>query len=98
MAALLACSEMPLSDPIAGAVFAMLQQPRNSEDRWIPDAATAAAARNDAAFLRTVIASYKPAAVEAVNDSPPNLIPNASFEEHSAGRPGGWKTTTHSGR
>jgi len=47
---LLACSEMPASDGAAAAVFAILQQPRNSQDRWIPDAATSAAARNDAQF------------------------------------------------
>src|SRR5204862_5258210 len=27
-----------------------------------------------------------------------NVLPNASFEEESNGRPVGWRTTTHSGR
>jgi hypothetical protein len=56
MAALLALSEMPASDAAGAATLAMLQEARNSEDRWIPDAATAAAARNDAGFLKAVLA------------------------------------------
>jgi putative membrane-bound dehydrogenase-like protein len=59
LAALLAISEMPPSDAVASALVTMLQQPGNSEDRWIPDGITAAAARNDAGFLRAVLASYK---------------------------------------
>jgi putative membrane-bound dehydrogenase-like protein len=62
MAALLAVSEMPASNHAAMAVFAMLQKPGNSGDRWIPDAAVTAAARNDAAFLRQVLTSDKAAA------------------------------------
>ena len=98
IAALLACSEMPVSDAVAEAIFAMIQQPRNSEDHWIPDAATAAAARNDAGFLRTVLAGYKPTAVGPAADSLQNLLPNASFEEQRDGKPTGWRTVTHSGR
>ena len=56
LAALLAISEMPVSETAGKAVFAMLQEPRNSEDRWIPDAATSAAARHDSAFLKAVLA------------------------------------------
>ena len=98
LAALIACSEMPTSDSAAAAIFAMLQQPRNADDRWIPDAATAAAARNDAAFLRVVLASYKPAVSAAATDSLSNLVPNPSFEELRDGRPAGWRTVTHGGR
>jgi putative heme-binding domain-containing protein len=98
MAALLAASEMPASDAAGIAVFAMLRQPQNSEDRWIPDAATAAAARNDAGFIKAVLASYKPAATQAAADSPANLISNSSFEEQTNGKPAGWRTATHSGR
>jgi putative membrane-bound dehydrogenase-like protein len=66
MAALLALSEMPASDVAGSAVFAALQDPRNSEDRWITDAATCAAARNDSAFLKAAIASgSEPAGVVA---------------------------------
>jgi hypothetical protein len=54
-AALLACSELPPSDAAASAVLAALQEPRNAEDRWIPDAATSAAAQNDAGFLKATL-------------------------------------------
>src|SRR6185436_1341384 len=60
MAALLALSESQPSEEAARAIFEMVQDPANSQDRWIPDAAIAAAARNDAAFLRAILASYKP--------------------------------------
>ena len=98
MAALLAVSEMPASDAAGGAVFAMLQQPSNSEDRWIPDAAIAAAARNDAGFIKAVLAGYKPAATTAATESPANLIGNGSFEEQTDGKPNGWRISTHGGR
>jgi putative membrane-bound dehydrogenase-like protein len=98
VAALLALSELPASDAAGAATLAMLQESRNAGDRWIPDAATAAAARSDAAFLKAVLASYKPATLQAATDSPANLIPNSSFEEASDGKPVGWRTTTHSGR
>jgi putative membrane-bound dehydrogenase-like protein len=98
MAALLALSEMPPSETAGAATLAMLQDPRNSEDRWIPDAATAAAARNDAGFLKAVLASYQPATATASTESPANLIPNSSFEQLSDGKPTGWRTATHSGR
>jgi putative heme-binding domain-containing protein len=98
LAALLAVSEMPASAKAGAAIFAALQDPRNSEDRWIPDAATSAAARNDAGFIKAVLSNYKPAATGPANDSPTNLLPNASFEEQRNGQPAGWRTSTHSGR
>jgi putative heme-binding domain-containing protein len=98
LAALLALSEMPPSDNAAAGVVAMLQDPNNAEDRWIPDAATAAAARNDAGFIRALLSKYKPAAATTSAESPNNILPNSSFEEQSDGRPAGWKTMTHSGR
>ena len=98
MAALLALSEMPASDAAGSAVLASLQEPRNSDDRWIPDAATTAAARSDSGFLKAVLASYKPTRTEGSAESSGNLISNPSFEEQSDGRPAGWRTSTHSGR
>jgi putative membrane-bound dehydrogenase-like protein len=98
MAALLALSEMPPSDAAGAAVFAALQDAQNSEDRWIPEAATSAAARNDSAFLKAVLASYRPAASQADSGATANLISNPSFEEQSDGRPAAWRTSTHSGR
>jgi putative heme-binding domain-containing protein len=97
LAALLAVSEMPPSDDAAAGVFEMLQDPRNVEDRWMPDAATTAAARNDAGFISALLSKYKPAATTAA-ESPNNVLPNSSFEEQRDGRPAGWRTTTHSGR
>ena len=99
MAALLALAEMPSSDVAANAILAALHEQRNSEDRWIPDAATTAAARNDAGFIKAVLGSVKPAgATASASQTPANLIRNSSFEELSGGRPAGWRTTTHSGR
>jgi putative membrane-bound dehydrogenase-like protein len=57
LATLLAISEMPPADAAASAVFGMLQKPENADDRWIPDAAVAAAARNDVAFIKRALAS-----------------------------------------
>jgi hypothetical protein len=57
LAALLALSEMPVNDPAGAAAFAALQSPRNAQDRWIPDAVTAAGARHDAGFIRAVLTS-----------------------------------------
>jgi putative membrane-bound dehydrogenase-like protein len=98
MAAFLALSELPASATAGPAVFASLQAPRNSEDRWIADAATTAAARNDASFLKAVLANYKPVVTSAPSESPANLIANSSFEEQRDNRPVGWRTATHSGR
>ncbi len=98
MAALLATSEMPASEAAGSAVFAMLHEPRNAQDRWIPDAATTAAARNDAGFLKAVLSTYKPERVGAASEARTNLLRNASFEETRDGGPVGWRKATHSGR
>lgn len=57
LAAFLAISELPSSERAADAVLNAIQDENNSSDRWISDAATAAAARNDAGFLRAFLAS-----------------------------------------
>jgi putative membrane-bound dehydrogenase-like protein len=98
MAALLALSELRTADVAGAAVFEALQGQRNAEDRWIPDAATAAAAKNDAAFIRAVLSSYKPAATQASSAPTANVIPNSSFEEVTDNKPNNWRTSTHSGR
>jgi putative membrane-bound dehydrogenase-like protein len=51
LAALLALAEMPSSRNAAATIVAILQEPRNAGDRWIPLAATSAAARSDLDFL-----------------------------------------------
>jgi putative heme-binding domain-containing protein len=64
LAALLAYSEMPVSDPVGRLVFGMLREERNGTDRWIPHAATSAGARHHRGFLRAAI--EKPRAGQSV--------------------------------
>src|SRR5262249_37297974 len=78
--ALLALADLP-ADPAAGAaVVAALGDPANSKDRWIPDAATCAAARNSDHFL---------AALAAVKAPPPKLLGVAAPvpDHHARGGP-----------
>lgn len=100
MAGLLALAELPANDEAGRAIFQALQQPRNAQDRWIPDAATAAAAKNDAGFLKAVLASFQPPTDQAAAETtaPANLIRNSSFEQVTGERPNGWRPVTHSGR
>ena len=58
LAAFLALSEMPRSDQAATAILATINEPANVTDRWIPDAATSAAAAHDLPFLKAA-AGYK---------------------------------------
>ncbi len=55
LAAFLALAEMPPSDETGAAVLLAMRQEQNTKDRWIPEAATAAAARHDAGFLKAVL-------------------------------------------
>ncbi len=64
LAALLALSEMPPSVEAAGAILAMLQNPANAGDRWIPDGASIAGARNDTAFLREALGTRETGALK----------------------------------
>ena len=98
VAALLACSEMPASPSAGTAIFAALQEARNADDRWIPDAITTAAARNDTYFLNALLSTYKPTTSAATSDTATNLLPNPSFEEVNDGKPVGWRTSSHGGR
>ncbi|GIW86728.1 MAG: glycosyl hydrolase [Isosphaeraceae bacterium] len=58
--ALRVLSECPSSDQIGAAVVAALLKPENTEDRWIPLAATTAAARHDLGFLAAALKSDQP--------------------------------------
>lgn len=56
LAGFLAFAELPQNDAAATAILNAIKEPRNHEDRWLEDAAIAAAAKNDAAFLRAFLA------------------------------------------
>jgi putative membrane-bound dehydrogenase-like protein len=60
LAALLALAEVPTNARDASAVWKMLQEESNLNDRWIPDAATSAAARHDYEFLLAAAWEKKP--------------------------------------
>jgi len=79
--ALLALSELPPSDKAAAAILDILSRKENADDRWIPDAATIAACRNDAGFQKALFASYKASSATTLPAAPQNLVPNGSFEE-----------------
>lgn len=57
MATFLALAELPSRDDVGAAIFAAIKEARNADDRWIPDAATAAAAKNDTAFIKAMLTS-----------------------------------------
>ena len=57
MAALLALAELPPRETAGAAIFATIMEARNADDRWIPDAVTAAAAKNDTAFIKAMLTS-----------------------------------------
>lgn len=100
LAAMLGLADQGADERVGREMFSVMQDPGNAEDRWIPDAVTAAAARHDAGFLRTVLETFKPAGPATSTEPQPqvNLMGNPSFEEGSDGRPTGWRSTTHSGR
>ena len=57
LAALLALADQPPSDEAAKAVADVLRGGLAGDDHWLADAATAAAARNDRAFLKAIAAT-----------------------------------------
>jgi putative membrane-bound dehydrogenase-like protein len=59
---LLALADQPPTPAAGEAVATMLGDPVNTDDRWIPDAATCAAANNSEHFLRAVAARKEPPA------------------------------------
>ena len=65
LAALLAIAEMPPSPSAAQAVLSALSAPRNLGDRWIPDAALAAAAAHDRFALLQLAAGAGDAKADA---------------------------------
>ncbi len=97
-AALLSLAEMSASKKAGKKVYEMLQVKENAEDRWIPEAAIAAAARHDKGFLEAALANQTKLGDEAEAETPPeNLIADPSFEAAKGGGPSGWKEVTYSG-
>ena len=56
---LLALADRPATDAAGKAVAAALNVTENANDKWVPDAATAAAAKNSVGFLKAVAATPK---------------------------------------
>ena len=98
LAALLALSELPASDEAGAAILAMLKEVQNARDRWIPNAATAAAAHHDAGFLKAVLASVSAPDKPVSRGAARNLVTNESFENERDGKLLDWFTAVHSGR
>jgi uncharacterized protein len=57
---LLALADQPPTSKAGAAIVAALNDPANANDRWIPDAATSAAANNAGSFLRGLSSSKQP--------------------------------------
>src|SRR5262249_44076523 len=60
LAALLALTDLPAAPGAGKAAVAAVNQPENRSDRWIPDAATSAAANNSEHFLKALGARQTP--------------------------------------
>jgi putative membrane-bound dehydrogenase-like protein len=60
LAALLALADQPPAPDAGQAIVAALSQPANTSDRWIPDAATSAAANNAEHVLKALAARPAP--------------------------------------
>ncbi len=61
LAALLALADQPPAPGVGEALMTVFADPANTSDRWIPQAATCAAARNSEPFLRALAAIRSPA-------------------------------------
>ncbi|MCZ6792825.1 MAG: c-type cytochrome [Planctomycetota bacterium] len=59
--ALLALADLPPTEEAGRAIVAALSDPTNADDRWITDAATCAAAKNNQYYLQAVATSRRPA-------------------------------------
>jgi putative heme-binding domain-containing protein len=80
LAALLALADLPPSPAAGEAVVAALSDATNLADRWLPDAATSAAAKNSEHFLTALAARKQPA---------PKLLAVAQVvaDHHARGNP-----------
>lgn len=106
LAALLALADAAggtASDRAGAAILAMLKQPRNANDPWITDAATAAAANNDAGFLRAVLNNSQSKRLAAKDDIKPstqtlkNLLSNTDLDNVQGTKPQNWRAVSYIG-
>jgi putative membrane-bound dehydrogenase-like protein len=101
---LLAVADMPSGGPegqrAGDGIYALLRRPENIGDRWIPEAAVAAAAKHDAAFLHSALAASarnpatnipQLAGAPKVPIQESNLIQNPSMEEIANNLPAHWR-------
>ncbi len=79
----LALSEMPTTVGVGPAIFAALNERRNFDDRWIPDAGTSAALRHARGFLDATLAgdAAHPSLATVVRLVTANYIREARFED-----------------
>lgn len=82
LAALLTLADLPPSPEAANAVREQLSSATVIEDRWLRDAATSAAAKHDAAFLKGVLTNK-----DAKVQSPPVEVLAIVAEHYSRGGP-----------
>jgi putative heme-binding domain-containing protein len=81
------------------ALVQAMRRPENARDRWIPDAAIAAAASCELDFLPAALAAArapKPADAPA-GAGAANLVPNGSFEETDGDMPVAWELNNWQG-
>lgn len=98
LAALLALSEMPVSEKAGQVVHDIIGNDIDSDDVWMVDAATAAAARHDIHFLKAAMSASHPGGSEPVQtQSGKELIRNGNFDARRNNQPAAWQRTVHSG-
>jgi len=103
MAALLAFSEMPVSDQAGAVIFDALKQDRNNKDKWIPHAIISAAAKHDAAFLKAALGGIKLDPSQKIDTTEKLLDSNQpaseqQLENEQNGKPNGWKEARYGGK
>ncbi|MCH8830888.1 MAG: c-type cytochrome, partial [Planctomycetes bacterium] len=81
---LLALADLPATASAGPAIVAALNNPTNTSDRWIPDAATSAAANNAMSFLRGLSSTKSRARQDAAASSPKLIAVTRIVAEHFA--------------
>lgn len=97
--ALVTLSRLREVEGVGPLLLAAMQRPDNSTDRWISEAAIAAAAGHGAEFIETVLAASRHAnAPQDDQAARVNLIPNHSFEQTSGKDVRGWQSRDWQGQ